>query len=894
MVSKISVLLLPALLLQALSARAQEPLNREAPLLQAGEAGGAPSQGALTLAAAQRAQELGLPLVAAGLYRQLLAVPAGAAGDRAQMTLALVTALLDGGDIPGAAQALESQPVPLRDSAWHLREGLIAAYEKKLDPAKAELALVKFDELAAADKGWWFFLQGMLANVENNAPKALDFYGKAVAAGQAEMPRARFLLATDQARLILGTVRESDVEAARKNAENTQGKPIGYSFARDYAIMLDVIGRKPAAVEVVARQLRGLPPDEHGEADNLRLLLGLIAGAGDGAGRNALGQLLANGNDPEKQRIALQLLARASRDGPAKADLRRQLGELIGAPKPSRILEDLLAIRAQMALDEKNYAQAEEDAKALLEKFPGSQLKAQALGFLTSAAWDQGRYRTAADYASKARDELRPADRQTRAELGVLIAEAWFRAEDFRNAADAYNAVLAEPPAGMATGGLMFQRVLAEIRAANGDDKGLGARLRAIEPLLDGLARDPGFDAVNRWQSEWNLAQALFKAGETAAALGRVNQLLAKAPPRTDAPAAGSAQALPVDLRARMEWLQVRLSLDAGMPAQTLELANGVMPALDGLDPKLHDMIASQVELLKAQADFALAGNGSDPVRENNAKELLAALRKNFPGSDSAVYSYIIQADYNETRNNIVEAQRLLTSLVGEFPASSYAPYASYRAALYDEKLGRTGADGAIIRLEQLIKDYPQSDWVFAARLKEGDLYAARNDFPQAQKNYQLIRDQFPRHPGVLAAELALADCHAAQAAGDIQHADRAKEGYERLLALPTAPLDLRVEAGFKLGTILVRLGDTKRAEDCWFRDVVNQFLIEKPEVADKLGPSGRYWMSRTLLELGDLLKKEDRLDEARRVWNIILDKKLPAVNEAREKLGEKVAPPAP
>src|SRR5476651_1811955 len=104
MVSKISVLLLPALLLQALSARAQEPLNREAPLLQTGEAGGAPSQGALTLAAAQRAQELGLPLVAAGLYRQLLAVPAGAAGDRAQMTLALVTALLDGGDIPGAAQ----------------------------------------------------------------------------------------------------------------------------------------------------------------------------------------------------------------------------------------------------------------------------------------------------------------------------------------------------------------------------------------------------------------------------------------------------------------------------------------------------------------------------------------------------------------------------------------------------------------------------------------------------------------------------------------------------------------------------------------------------------------------------------------------------------------------
>ncbi|MES1166697.1 MAG: tetratricopeptide repeat protein, partial [Pseudomonadota bacterium] len=583
------------------------------------------------------------------------------------------------------------------------------------------------------------------------------------------------------------------------------------------------------------------------------LLLGLIAGAAEGVGRNALGQLLANGTDPEKQRIALQLLARASRDGPAAADFRRQLGNLIGAPKPHRILEDLLAVRAQIALGTKDYAQAEEDAKALLEKFPGSQLKAEALGELTRAAWEQGRYRTAADYASKARAELRPEDRQTRAELGVLIAEAWFRAEDFRNAADAYNEVLNTPPDGVAVGVLMFQRVLAEIKAANFD----GTRLKAVQPLLDELTRNPAFDAVNRWKSEWNLAQALLAANETAAAYARVNQLLAAAPARSAA--AGSNQALPAELRARMEWLRALLSLDAGQPLETLKLAEDLAGVLEGLDAGLRTEIASRTQLLKGQADFALAGSGTaDPGREKAAVDLLTKLRADFPGSDAAVKSYIVQADYYENKDNIGTAQQLLINLVGEFPQSPYAPLASYRAALCDEKLGRTGPDGAIKRLEQLIqliKDYPasdpQGDWVFAARLKEGDLYAARNDFPQAQKIYQDIRDRFPRHPGVVATELALADCHSAQAAGDPQHADRAKEGYERLLALPTAPLDLRVEAGCKLGNNLALRGDTKRAVDCWWRDVANPFLMDKPEVAAQLGAGGRYWMSRTLLDLG-------------------------------------------
>ena len=87
-------------LLLALGLAAQEPLNAPVPLVSApGAPAASAGSNALTLLAAQRAQELGFPSAAVTLYRSLLAQPGG---DRAGLTLALVTALLDDGQVADA------------------------------------------------------------------------------------------------------------------------------------------------------------------------------------------------------------------------------------------------------------------------------------------------------------------------------------------------------------------------------------------------------------------------------------------------------------------------------------------------------------------------------------------------------------------------------------------------------------------------------------------------------------------------------------------------------------------------------------------------------------------------------------------------------------------------
>ena len=842
------------LIFSTLLLSAQEPLNLPVPLAVTATPG-VDSDGSrlLTQTAAQRALALGFPSVAAELYRQLLAQPGA---DRAGFTLALITALLDDGQIDEAAQ-VSRDFVGLRDAAWQLRNGLIAALQKKYDEARNAIAGMGPDGLTAADRSWYFFLQGVLADVAGDLNRARGWHEQAVTAAASDLARARFILAREQVRLQLGPADANLLEEARRNMERLQGRKAGYGFARTYATMLDALGRKSEAVAELQRQLMLLPAEERTEADDFRLLLGLIAGAESGAGRNALQTLLAYGNDPNKQRMALQALARVSAREPAAGQFRRDLDLMIGTTEPHPILEDLLLVRAQAALAGKDYTQAEKDARELLTTFPGSQLRSHALSVLTALAWEQRRYRNAADQAARAAEEF-PAG-QTRAELRLLVAEAWFRARDYRSAADAYAVSLGEVPAGVEKGAVIFQRVQAEI---------LAGRLDVAQTQLDVLGRDPAFDAINRWQAEWNLARALQAEGQTEAAYSRVNRLLA----------AGDADQMPVELRARMTWLQARLSFEAGQPEQTLRLVDAFLGSLTGLSPELRIEIASSGALLKAEASFALG-------QPEAALALMRKLREDHPRADATVYSFIAESEHHAQLDQTVEAQRLLTRLADEFPGNNYAPFALYQSALLAERRGQdANLEEANKLIEDLVTKYPQSDYVFYARLKQGDLLRKLNQFPQAQQVYETLLNNFSAHQDVVLAQLALAECHNAQSLRDSSHAERAIALFEQLRDRVDAPVDVRVEAGFNLGHLQTRRGQPGRAEAVWWRDVVTEFLLDEA-AAGQLGAKGRYWMARTLLELGGLYEQQAKLDQAQEAWGLVLSAGLPGGNLARQRL---------
>ena len=861
-VSAVRLHLIPIILfsLSATFVVGQETVASSVPLVDTSEVSTQTAgQQLLTLQAARRAQEMGFSSSAVALYRELLD-QSGA--NRGEIQLALVTALLDSGEIDEADEIL-AEFIGLKGAAWHLRSGLVAAQKRDFTRAQYELAAIVEDELTKDDRGWLLFFRGVLADESGDLEEAREFFAEAQGIATSPMAVARFDLAREQARLRLGAIDDKAIEEARKNMERLKGRKTSYGFVRIYATMLDATGNKDAAVDVLQRQLLNLPAEELSERDSFYLLLGLIAGAESESGRSALTSLLRTGRERGKQRVALQLLAGVAGDATARVSLARTLDAVLRQSSLTGILEDVLLVRAQVALAEHDYRRAEQESYRLLEQFPGSVLKASTYGVLAGSAWDQRRFRAAADFATKARAGLGASeDRQTRAELGVLIAEAWFRARDYPNAAEAYASVLNEVPDGVAPGDLMFQRVLSDIRAGRVD-------LALVE--LDQLSRDERFDVVNRWQAEWNLARALQTNGRMVDAYARVSDLLAQNNE-------GSGD-LPLELRARMIWLQARLSLQAGEAKRTLQLVDALSDELPEISEALSGQISSLGSLLKAEAYFKLD-------RMESALELLQELRSEFPNSDAAIYSIIVEATYYVDQDQTVEAQRLYTKLADDFPDNAdYAPFALFQAALQAE---RRGQDSNLVEANRLIEDlvtrYGASPLVFYARLKQGDLLRKLNQFPQAQLVYENLVNNYPNHVDVVLAQLALAECHNAQSLDDTNHAERAITLFEHLRDRVDAPIDVRVEAGFNLGYLMARQERWNRAEAVWWRDVVTMFLLDD-KMASALGPKGRYWMTRTLLELGALYEQQAKLDEARDAWLLILKTGLPGASLAKDRL---------
>ena len=846
-----NLLILP--LFAAAAFGAGDPLNAPVPL---GPKVGDPhsaGEDAIKLQAAQRAQLLGFPTTAASLYRELLS---DGQVDRPRVSLMLATALLDSGELDTAERTLDAIPGP-KPAAWHLRKALLADAEGRADAARSEFSGTRFDDLPAADRGWYYFLQGRLSE---DPARAAAFYEQSVNSAASELQKTRFQLAREQAMLRSGPVSAAQLDADRKLSETNEGQKQGYTLARLYAVALSSAGRKAEAIDVLKLQLRILPPQERAEADNFRFLLGVIAGAADSAGRHALISLLTEGIDPVRQRIALELLARGSGDGTARQEFKQTLDDLIATAHP--ILESLLLYRAELYLRDKDHARAEADANALLDKFPGSSLKPYARMVLTGSAWEQHRYRTAADAATKARSDM-PAG-PARSQISVLVAEAWYRAGDFRSAADAYAASLREPPPGVPIGSLMFQRVQSEIGAGN---------LTGAETVLDDMEKDPSFDPMHRWEAEWNLARALEVDGRTADALARVTRLLSED--------RAASRLLSPELRGRVALLQARLSFEAHKPELTLSLVDALSSSVTGLSTDLQAEIISSGALLKAQADF-------DLKRDDDANKEITSLRATYKGSDAALYSYFVQADHAAQQDRIADALALYTALATDYPDRPYAPYALYQSALQAEQLGNLeDANQRIEELVALVAKYPNNDvrgLVFYARLKQGDLLRKLNQFPQAQQAYEALINSSPGEADAILARLALAECHNAQSSNDASHADRARTLFEDLLDRVDAPVEVRVEAGYNLGELSARENKLSRAQVVWWSEVVSPFLLD-PQRSEQLGAKGRWWMSRTLLELGSLYERQGQLEEAKRAWLLILQRGLPGGSLARARL---------
>ncbi len=813
--------------------------------------------------AGDEALRTGLPTLAVDLYRRAMELLPENDIRRPSLETDLSTALIALGRFDEAARVLQAYTGQVNDAVL-LRRGILSWQGQRWDELRYRLAEITPGALGPAEAAWYAFLSGYLREIEGHTEEAEALYLQAEEASVSNSQRAQFTIARFRTRFLTGPVDEAYLEEVRSEMEAHAGTAAVYRFAEKYVLVLEALERREEALAEAAAWRARIPTVERDARDRFLFLEGLVAGENRERAGAAFEELLVTGGSRRLQRAALYQLGRDLPTGEERELFENLLTELIDAEVQHPLIDELLIFRARLSFAQRRFEQGNEDAERVLSQYPGSRLRRDALRLLGHIAWEEEKYRTAADYVSRLRDEIPEGARRT--ELGVLVADCYFRAEDYENAADAYGNVLREGAAEIASGLLLFQRVTAELRAGRLDRAEAHldeARFRTLEDL----------DFV--WRAEWNLLKEMQRRNRIDDAFTRVSESLQG---RGDAP-------LPAALRVRFLWLRAQLAFESDRPEETLALLDQVFAELEredagsDLSAELARAIRGYARLVRAQA-FLLSD------RSDEAVAILRELRDENRGAEPAVYSYLVEARYRAEEGQAEEARRLLTALADIYPDSPYAPIALYEAAVSTgrERLDDGYEERAIADLERLVDTYPNHELAFYARLKQADLLRQMNSFGTARQIYESLENRYADHPDWFRVKISLADTFLAQGeTADASFLERALVTLERLYDLPHLSADMRAEAGFKYGFAYEKIGNPERAREIYW--LVIAAVLEDSADLTGLGSKGRYWASRAVFHLARLLEDSERWNEARETYSLIFSHQLPGESLARSRL---------
>ncbi len=788
---------------------------------------------------------------------------------REEVLLDQVSALLAMGRAKDALEKIPSGsngPLAVR---WGLREAMAVLVFQDYPRTGILLGKLNPEALPAGDLAWYYYVAGHLECEAGDFDKGMQLLDKATALSISPRQRSWMLVSVYQRRVLAGSVDEMTLADLKAKTETYKGQKTGFRFAMEYVVALHKIGREAEALAVIDNQLKLL--GQSLERDGFLLLMGMLSEPNSGRGILALQELLRTGKDKDLQTLGLHLLVQVWSDG-GNSRASGQLPFLVSLLKdfPDHPLKgELLILQSQLAFDLREHSLAKGAAEAFLQAFPKSDQIGSVLHLLAgiSILGNPPQYRTAATYLTRLRDMA--MDEGTRSALDIQLADSLFLAGDFKSAALIYQSSATGAKSHPGQEILAYQWINSLIEAGELND---------AQVALDKLESVGVSIGEHRWRAEWNLVSRMQRDGRHQEAFSRVREILKTSEEENPG-------GVPLALSLRFRWMEAFLALLVQGEDEAISLLDSLLEQLAAQDPGLESKLA--LSELKASTILLKARALLDGGKLELATPLLEELRSKYDGSDPAQRSYLLEAAYHFKGDDLVAAQRLAVKLADSYPENPLAPISLMQAAQYAEKRGGdTFFKESLKILERLTNQYPAHELYFFARLHQGHLFRKLNQFGNAQQIYTNLSNQHPDHPMIHLALVANADCHLARAAQDSGSLDIAANLLERIFLQPDLPPDVVVEAGYKLAFAHKEAGRPKQAQEV-LGSILDRYLLNPRTQSAALGGGGRYWMSRSILELGSLLEDGKAPDEARSVYGLIEVNNLPGRSLASAKINQ-------
>jgi TolA-binding protein len=268
--------------------------------------------------------------------------------------------------------------------------------------------------------------------------------------------------------------------------------------------------------------------------------------------------------------------------------------------------------------------------------------------------------------------------------------------------------------------------------------------------------------------------------------------------------------------------------------------------------------------------------------RDSDALATLTKLAEQRPNSSWAAESLFWIGKYDYNRGAYDGATNAFLSVADKYPGHTLADKSLLFAGW--ACLKRKEYVQAIEILGKLAKAHPESPKLVEARFAQGDAMRELAQFSGAILVFDEIIHKHAASPLVARAWLRRGDCQFMLGTDDEKRYEEAIHSYRVVAGDQRAAFELALEAEYKVGRGLEKLGRGQDALDQYHAKVMVSFLEAKDE-GEWLGPEAEMWFTRASFNAAEILEARGDWSGVVRILERVVLARVPAADETRARI---------
>ena len=495
--------------------------------------------------------------------------------------------------------------------------------------------------------------------------------------------------------------------------------------------------------------------------------------------------------------------------------------------------------------DAKRFEAAADEYQRYLETFTDRPGQFKALRGRAWALWNLGRYAEAGTVFEKAAT-LAP-DAGDREACLLKAADASFANGQYKVASEAYERVLAEFPRTALAPQTLYQAA------------------ESLSRMNQWNQAEERFRALVRSFPEHTLAErALMRIGEMKEEQGGAHMREALA-----------AYAEVMDVHTNGPLFPEALNRHGLVAYQLLDFNLALQDFSRVVNDYTNNRVAPQAFFMRGWSLFMMG-------REDEAVNVCRTFVERYGNTEWTPGVLFWLGEYAFNHGQYAEAEKAFVRLADAYAKDALADQAllwAGRAASRQKEYVR-----AIDLLARAAKTYPDSAHMDEIRFFQGDALSELGEFSQAILVFEDLIAKFPASPLVAAAWGRKGDCQFTLGTDDPRRYEEAMTSYRAVLNAPNAAFDLLLQAGYKLGRCLEKLGRRKEAFEQYYTRVVCRYLDEAAAGREPQSAAA-VWFTKAAFSAADILEADKDWRRAVKVLERVVDAKVSASGDAQARI---------